>query len=153
LSPAARSPLGRFVAALLLCAPRSLGAAIYSYRRHIRSIISKGVSTAPQPRRAEEAGGGGGGGGGWRRRLFRGWKNISQAAFASPPTSDFSHSSLPLLLFTLSPAGTFSEPMLALFLTLFHPEKLSSRPRSRARACARVCERRRNNGTELASNR
>jgi len=56
LRPPFVSPLGRFVAALLLCAPRSLGAAIYSYRRHIRSIISKGVSTARlgEPRKQEE---------------------------------------------------------------------------------------------------
>lgn len=35
----------RPVAPSLLPSPRSLGSAIYSYRRHIRSIISKGVST------------------------------------------------------------------------------------------------------------
>lgn len=57
---------------------------------------------------------------------------IFLTAFASPPTSDFSHSSLrsppPFLA-----GGTRSPPMLALFLTLFHSEKLSSRPRALAR--------------------
>lgn len=80
----------------------SLGAAIYSYRRHIRSIISKGVSTRlgePEEQEvAEERMKVGGEG------CFAGGK-IFLTAFASPPTSDFSHSSLR----SLPPfRGTFS---------------------------------------------
>lgn len=159
--------------------PVVLAPAIYSYRRHIRSIISKGVSTRlgePRNRRRRRR----------RRRMedggegcFAGGK-IFLTAFASPPTSDFSHSSLR----SLPPfqGGGRSPPMLALFLTLFHSEKLSSLSRARSLrhryVCARVyaaprsvrvrggvrvcvctcvrvcmCERRKNNGTELASNR
>lgn len=41
---------------------------------------------------------------------------------------------LPSVLFHPFGVGTFSPPMLALFLTLFHSEKLSLRSRARARA-------------------
>lgn len=57
---------------------------------------------------------------------FAGGK-IFLTAFASPPTSDFSHSSLLVLFY---PFGGRSPPMLALFLTLFHSEKLSLRSRA-----------------------
>lgn len=106
--------------------PHSLGSAIYSYRRHIRSIISKGVFTRlgkPRNRR--------------RRRMkakavSRVEKYFSRRLRARPlRTSPI----LPFVLF--HPFGGRSPPMLALFLTLFHSEKLSSR--SRAFSPARLC--------------
>lgn len=115
--------------------PVVLAPAIYSYRRHIRSIISKGVSTRlgePRNRRRRRRMEDGGEG------CFAGGK-IFLTAFASPPTSDFSHSSLR----SLPPfqGGGRSPPMLALFLTLFHSEKLSSLSRALppAALCVRAC--------------
>lgn len=70
---AARSPA-------LLPFPRSLGSAIYSYRRHIRSIISKGVSTRlgePRNRR-------------WRRRMRRWWRWWMEAKAVSRVEKYFS---------------------------------------------------------------
>lgn len=158
----------------LLPSPRSLGSAIYSYRRHIRSIISKGVSTRlGEPRNRRR----------WKRMeakaVSRVEKYFSRRLRARPlRTSPI----LPFVLFHPFGGGR-SPPMLALFLTLFHSEKLSLRSRARSppprfrrvRArgstrvrdlhvsadlcmCARyayvcMCERRKNNGTELASNR
>lgn len=126
------TPPSSFCLAAFRCAllpfPRSLGPAIYSYRRHIRGIISKGVSTRlGEPR---------------NRRRWRWWmeakavsrveKYFSRRLRARPlRTSPI----LPFVLF--HPFGGRSPPMLALFLTLFHSEKLSLRSRARARVWKR----------------
>jgi len=112
--------------------PVVLALAIYSYRRHIRSIISKGVSTRlgePRNRRRR------------RRRtrteakaVSRVEKYFSRRLRARPlRTSPI----LPFVLF--HPFGGRSPPMLALFLTLFHSEKLSSRSRALSSAPLCVC--------------
>lgn len=127
VSPRPIAPL----APSLLPFPRSLGSAIYSYRRHIRSIISKGVSTRlGEPRNRRR----------WKRRtrmeakaVSRVEKYFSRRLRARPlRTSPI----LPFVLFY--PFGGHSPPMLALFLTLFHSEKLSLRSRALPPAPLRV---------------
>lgn len=99
-------------------------------RRFIRIVaISEALfqkKCPHSPRRTEEQEGEEGGGKDGGEGCFAGGK-IFLTAFTSPPTSDLSHSSL------RSPPpfrGTFSTDVLALFLTLFHSEKLSSRSRA-----------------------
>lgn len=163
----------------LLPFPRSLGAAIYSYRRHIRSIISKGVSTRlGEPRNRRR----------WKRRtrmeakaVSRVEKYFSRRLRARPlRTSPI----LPFVLF--HPFGregrdTFSTDACAFpdFISLgkiivalarasfsYVCTRIYARPRSVCVhgfirmsmricvcVCVYVCERRKNNGTELASNR
>lgn len=110
----------------------SLGSAIYSYRRHIRSIISKGVSTRlgkPRNRRR------------WERRtrmeakaVSRVEKYFSRRLRARPLRTS------PILPFVFyHPFGGRSPPMLALFLTLFHSEKLSLRSRAYSPVSLYVC--------------
>lgn len=98
----------------------------------------------------------GGGEGGDKVTVFRRWKNNFSTVFASTPTSDFLYSS-PFLRFAL-----FNRPFLRpprAFPDFISPAKnyrrirRTLRFRDRARVRAYVCKRRKNNGTELASNR
>ncbi|TGZ57915.1 hypothetical protein DBV15_07597, partial [Temnothorax longispinosus] len=117
--------------------PHSLGSAIYSYRRHIRSIISKGVSTRlgePEEQEAVEEEDEDGGEG-----CFAGGK-IFLTAFASPPTSDLSHSSLR----SLPPfRGTFSTDACAFpdFISLGKIIVALARAPSSLAMCARLSTR------------
>lgn len=116
--------------------PVVLAPAIYSYRRHIRSIISKGVSTRlGEPRN--------------RRQRRRKRRSRMEAKAVSRVEKYFSRRlrarplrTSPILPFVLfHPFGGRSPPMLALFLTLFHSEKLSSRSRAYSLALLCMCAR------------